>query len=148
MGFIYAILTLEISLFSQENVSFIFASAMIIGTLVTAIDRIPYYDPLTCELATAVPAVWRQRAHRAFKTIKHMSFTAQPDFKALPLVIPAYFTTDMFAFISTHKVLLYLIWLMANRGAPVAPRRTSTKDYLLLLLAACAFLIFWLRAFV
>ena len=121
MGF-YTVLNLEIRLFSQENVSFIFASAMVIGTLIAAIDRIPQDNPIPCELAATISAVWRQSAHRTFETIKHVSFPAQTDFEALTLVIPAYFTTDTFAFISTHKVLLQLIRLTTNRGAPLAPR--------------------------
>ena len=50
----------------------------------------------------------RKGAHRTFETIKDVLITAQTDFKALTIVIPTHFTTDVVALSSTHKVLLHV----------------------------------------
>jgi CTP:molybdopterin cytidylyltransferase MocA len=81
------------------------AGAVIIGTLVTAVDGISHHDPMSDKLETAVAATRRQGAHGAFKAIEDMPFTTQADLKALSIVIPTHFTTDASLLSSngTHK---------------------------------------------
>lgn len=114
---------------------------LLVGTFIAAIDLLPQHNTMSADLAVAVSTTRRKRSHRAFKAVEDVGFTAKPDFKALRILVPTNFTPGIIRHILEviHK---HPHILQFQRERDFEFPWHLVKNYLALLRADCAFLIF------